>query len=141
MNITLRNGVVAGLVVCLAFVGACGDDDDDDTSAMCEAKDDLDDNIDKLENVDLADTSINDVTSDLDDLKTSLSDLNSAAKDDLKPQVDDMTSSLEALQSAITDLGSSGSLSDAGTAIMESLEQVQTAAEALKTAAKDACDK
>lgn len=142
-------GAVVALVLGLAAAG-CGDDDDDtgggdgtstdDRAAVCDARDDLDDEIQDLDQVDLTETSIADVREILDDIGDDLSAIEDARSTQLTPFVDDLRSSLSGLTDTLADLGSGSSLSEAADSVTSSLDEVKTSAQELATAAETECD-
>jgi uncharacterized phage infection (PIP) family protein YhgE len=136
----LRAGSLAtGLLAVLVFTAACGDDDDADQSAVCDAREDIDDDVQEIGDLDLADTSVNDVTDVVGGLRDELNDLSTAAQDELSPEVDDLNSSLDNLESTIEGLGSADSLGDAGDDLRDALDQVRTSATALQDKASEDC--
>jgi hypothetical protein len=125
-----------GLVGVMMLLAGCGDDDDAE-SAVCDAQSQLDTDVDQLKNVDLADTSVNELEGMLSDIGDDVENLADAASDELSPEIDAVSSALDDLGSTIDNLGSSASLSDAASAIRQSLGALGTAARDLKTAVAD----
>jgi hypothetical protein len=134
-KIVLRTGA-CGLVGVMLLLAGCGDDDDAQ-SAVCDAQSQLDTDVDQLQNVDLADTSVNDLEGMLSDIGDDVQNLADAASDELSPEIDAVSSALDDLGSTIDDLGSSASPSEAASAIQQSLSALGTAASDLKTAVTD----
>lgn len=136
-----RVGVVgAGLgLTAMALLGACGDDESA-SDEVCDARDDLDENVTELRDLDLGATSINDVQDILGDINDDLTDMRDADEDRLSPQIDDLESSVDDLGSAVADLGSSSSLDAAADTLRDALGNVGDAAEELRTAAASDCD-
>ena len=131
----LRAGA-CGLVGVMLLMAGCGDDDNGQ-SAVCDAQSQLDEDVDQLTNLDLADTSVNDLEAILSDIGDDVQNLKDAASDRLSPEIDAVSSALDDLGSTIDNLGSSGSPSDAASAIQQSLGDLGTAAGDLKTAVAD----
>lgn len=139
-SMTTRTGRAAvGLATVLALLGACSDGDDDAESRLCDAQDDLDEDVGELRDLDLSSTSIDDVRDILDDIGEDLRDMRNANSDRLSPEIDALDTSVDDLNSAIGDLGSSSSISDAADTIRDALSSVADSAGDLKTAAKDDC--
>ena len=126
-------GVLVGVMLLLA---GCGDDDDGQ-SAVCDAQSQLDEDVDELKNVDLSDTSVNDLEGMVSDIGDDVQNLKDAGSDALSPQIDAVSSALDDLNSTVSNLGSSASPSDAASAIQQSLGDLSTATSDLKTAAAD----
>ena len=118
---------LAGVTLLLA---GCGDDE----SAVCDAESQLDEDVDQLKNLDLADTSVNDVKGIVSDIGDDVQDLKDAASDELSPEIDAVSSAVDDLESTVNDLGSSASPTDAASAIQQSLGDLGTAASDLKSA-------
>jgi hypothetical protein len=125
-----------GLVGVMLLLAGCGDDDDAQ-SAVCDAQSQLDEDVDELKNLDLSDTSVNDLEGILGDIGDDVQNLKDAASDELSPQIDAVSSALDDLDNTVSNLGSSASPSDAATAIQQSLDDLSTATSDLKTAAAD----
>jgi hypothetical protein len=120
----------------MLLLAGCGDDDDAQ-SAVCDAQSQLDEDVDELKNLDLSDTSVNDLEGILGDIGDDVQNLKDAASDELSPQIDAVSSALDDLDNTVSNLGSSASPSDAATAIQQSLDDLSTATSDLKTAAAD----
>jgi hypothetical protein len=129
-------GGACGLVGVMLVLAGCGDDDDAQ-SAVCDAQSQLDEDVDELKNLDLSDTSVNDLEGILGDIGDDVQNLKDAASDELSPQIDAVSSALDDLDNTVSNLGSSASPSDAATAIQQSLDDLSTATSDLKTAAAD----
>jgi hypothetical protein len=129
-------GGACGLVGVMLLLAGCGDDDDAQ-SAVCDAQSQLDEDVDELKNLDLSDTSVNDLEGILGDIGDDVQNLKDAASDELSPQIDAVSSALDDLDNTVSNLGSSASPSDAATAIQQSLDDLSTATSDLKTAAAD----
>lgn len=125
-----------GLVGVMLLLAGCGDDDDAQ-SAVCDAQSQLDADVDQLKNLDLADTSVNDVKGMVSDIGDDVQSLKDAKSDKLSPQIDAVSSAFDDLDSTVSNLGSSASPSDAASAIQQSLDDLGTATSDLKTAAAD----
>ena len=133
---TLRAGV-AGLAT-LTLLVACGDDDDA-SDKLCDAQTDLDSDVAKLKDLDITDTSVNDIKDILGNIGDDLQSMKDAGEDKLSPQLDAVSSALDSLGTSIDNLGDSTSLSDAASSIQTALGDVGDATSDLKTAADDDC--
>jgi hypothetical protein len=122
---------VAGALVLGA--GACGDDDDDAQSKVCDAQSQLNKDVDKLKSMDLSSTSVDDVKNTVSDIDNDLKDLKDAGSDKFKPQIDAVSSAYDSLKTTVSNLGSSSSLDD----IKSGLTNLGDAAKDLKTSAED----
>jgi hypothetical protein len=127
------SGGVCGLVGVVLLLAGCGDDDDAQ-SAVCDAQSQLDEDVDQLKNLDLADTSVNDVEAIVSDISDDVRNLRDAASDSLSPEIDAVSSALDNLGSTISNLGSSASPSDAASAIEQSVGELDDATSDLKSA-------
>jgi hypothetical protein len=131
---TILGAGACGLVGVMLLLVGCGDDDDAQ-SAVCDAQSQLDEDVDELKNLDMSDTSVNDVKGILSDIGDDVQNLKDAASDELSPQIDAVSSALDDLDSTVSNLGSSASPSDAASAIQQSLGDLSTATSDLKSAA------
>ena len=132
----VRSARACGLVGVMLLLAGCGDDDDGQ-SAVCDAQSQLDEDVDQLKNVDLSDTSVNDLEGMVSDIGDDVQNLKDAGSDALSPQIDAVSSAVDDLSSTVSNLGSSASPSDAASAIQQSLGDLSTATSDLKTAAAD----
>jgi hypothetical protein len=133
----------AGLSLSLALVlGACGDDDDDDSddqSALCDARSDLSDDLNELQDLDLSNTTVSQLSDLLGDIGEDSREIGQAGSDSLSDEADQVTQSLRDLLGTIADLGSSDSLEDAGSSVDDALDGVRTSVENLDESASDSC--
>lgn len=144
-------GIGLAALVVAGSLAACGDDDDDDDDAatgldadeketVCDARDDLDEEVRDLGEVDFVDTSVSDIQGILDDIGDDISEISDVRSDQLQPFVADVRSSLDDLTDTLGDLGSSSSLSDAADSVTDALDQVKTSTQDLVTAAGTECN-
>ena len=131
----LRAGSCGLVGVMSLLAGGCGDDEE---SAVCDAQSQLDEDVDQLKDLDLADTSVNDLEGILSDIGDDVKDLKDAGSDELSPEIDAVSSALDDLGSTVSSLGSGASLSDSASAIQQSVGALSTATSDLKTAADSA---
>jgi hypothetical protein len=131
---TVLSAGACGLVGVMLLLAGCGDDDDAQ-SAVCDAQSQLDEDVDELKNLDMSDTSVNDVKGILSDIGDDVQNLKDAASDELSHQIDAVSSAFDDLDNTVSNLGSSASPSDAASAIQQSLGDLSDAASDLKTAA------
>lgn len=119
------------------LVAGCGDDDDSAQAKVCDAQAQLDKDVNQLKNLDLADTSVNDVKDQLSSIGDDVEDLKDAGSEKLQPQIDAIKSAADDLGTMVGNLGSSSSLSETASSLQTSLSQLGTATSDLKTAAQE----
>jgi hypothetical protein len=144
MQRTLRTSFVAiGLVAVLALlIASCGGDDDDSSATtassaatpataskeLCRQRDELEDSIKDLRNVDVVKNGTSALQEQLDTVKDNLEAFKSTAKDDFRTEIDDFQSSLDDLRSAVANVGSGG-----GSQVVSALSSAVTSGQTLLT--------
>lgn len=133
---TVLTAGTCGFVGAMLLMTGCGDDDDAG-SAVCDAQAQLDEDIDQLQNLDLSATTVDDAEQILSNLGDDVQALRDEGSDELSPHLDAISSAFDDLGGTINDLESSASLSDAATAIQQSLGELGDATGDLQTAVTD----
>ncbi len=141
-------------ILTLTLVGAaCGSDDNSSSStepattveattttssneALCEARDQLRSSVEALTSVDVVKNGTSSISAAIDEVKTNLEAVKSAASDELKPEVDDFTSKLQDLQDAVGNAGSGG-VSEIASAVTAAFRSGQTLVTSLQNMSCD----
>lgn len=134
---TVLSAGVWGFVGAMLLMTGCGDDDGDAGSAVCDAQAQLDQDADELRALDLSATSVDDAEQILSNLGEDVQSLRDAGSDELSPHLDAIGAAVDDLGDTIGSLGSSASLTDAATAIQQSLGDLGDAAADLRTEIAD----
>ena len=89
------------------------------SAALCSARDALQKSVQDLTNVDVVKNGTSSLQTALDNVKTNLEAVKSAASSDLQPQVKALQDSLSQLQTAVSNVGSGGGLAAIVTAAQD----------------------
>lgn len=115
---------IAVTIVSVLVLSACGSDDDPTESALsavCDAEEQVLEDVAALAATDLAETTGDDLQEMLDSLKSSVDDLQSARGDLAEQDVDNVSSAFDSLKAELSELGDVpvAELEDAAVATIE----------------------
>lgn len=131
-------------VVLAAFAVACGDDDDDSeatpTPSVCDAKDDLDQSVSDLTDLDILASGTDGLTEAVDKVKTDLAALKTAASDSVAPDVEALETAVSDAEDTLSSINSDSSLNEKIDAVQEALTGIATAAQDLATTLQTEAD-
>ena len=128
---------VAAVVAVLALGAGCGGDE----SEVCQSLQDLQASVQSLGDIDLQETSADELQQAANQVVTDANEAQAAADEELGQEIDAFKSSAEALVADIETASAEGELtSDSLAEIGTSLSSTVTAFETLQAAAPDDCD-
>lgn len=142
----VRPIVAGTALVCVALVltGCSSDSDSSSTSsttttkeAVCSDKESLESSVEALTDIDLTEGT-NAITAALDQVKDDLDALGDSVQTDLQPEVDDVKSALSDLETAVGDFGD-GSLTDDLQATGNAIAEVGSSAADMFSALSTKC--
>lgn len=134
---TVATGLV--LAMALAVPMACGDDDSSDTASVCDSRDDLQESIRALGNVDVLRQGTNGLEDAADDVRDALDDVRQAAQDEFGPEIDAVETALGALGDALRSFTDQGSTSAGVNAVIDAATQLRDATSTLADDVQNEC--
>ena len=123
------------VVVALLLAGAACSDDG--ASSVCEARDELENSVEELRDINVLDDGLDALRSDLDTVAGNLATFRAEAGDELEPQIDAVRDAIDQVRSTVD---SSGSPAEVATSIRTGVSGLTTAWNELAEAARGLCD-
>lgn len=100
---TIRRGVAGGLVLPLLGMAALGACSDDETASTCGAREDLEEALSDLADVDVVEGGTSELEAAMDEVRAALDELQSAAESEYGDEVDQIEDELGNLGDAVSD--------------------------------------
>lgn len=135
---TTRRHPVALLVPLLLLV-ACGDDDESST-AVCDARADLESSLGALGEIDVSAEGTDAVEAAVDDVGDDVEAVADAAQDEVDDEVDDVRAAFDELEAAVTSFGERETPSAAVASVSRAVTDLAVATGALAEALAQECD-
>jgi len=126
----MRTAVVLVVAILALALGACGESDEEKAmNAVCDARDDIAEQVDELKALSPATVTTDAVTQNLDAIRKDLNDMSDARSDlsdDQRSEVETATKAFtDSIRTVAGDLGRSLSASDAKTQVANALQELE----------------
>ena len=131
----------------ILMVVACGDDDEPSdgsngaspTASVCDDKAAVEEAVADLANIDITAEGTNALNAAVDNVKTELQDLKTTVSEDVADEVEGLETAVDDAQETLSGIGDDSTLNQRIDAVQSALTGIATAAEDLTTALQNEC--
>jgi hypothetical protein len=149
----LRTWIIFGTAaLALTLAAACGDDDDESsgssetngngaspTASVCDQKDAVASAVADLADIDVLQEGTNALNTSVENVKTELSDLKAAVSEDARDEVEEMETAVEDAEETLSGINDDSTLNQRIDAVQSALTGIATASTALVSALQNEC--
>lgn len=133
-----RSAIIGTALVLALALGACGDDENSEEDAFCDAATSLEQNVGALAEMDVAAEGTNALDDALGEIEADLTALREAGSEVAEAELDDLFDAVDSLEAAATEAADSPSTDDVA-AIVSGVVAAVSAADAAFTTLQEAC--